>query len=53
MIHGIKVCFSKNPCVVKVIVDGKNIKLPTQSTSEVPELDESNLVKLREKVIKV
>ena len=48
MVHEMKAYFSKNVIVIKVIVDGNGAKRPTQSTSEVVELEESELVEVWE-----
>ena len=48
MVHETKLCFSKNALVIKLIVNGNYTKQPTQSMSEVLELEESQLVEPRE-----
>lgn len=44
MVHELKVCFFKIAPVIKVIADGNDTKRPSQSTSEVFEPEESQLV---------
>ena len=49
MVHEMRVCFSKNAAVIKVVVD-KNDRIPSNSQNppEELEIEESHLVELRE-----
>ena len=53
MVREMKVFFSKNTCVIKIIANGNGTKLSNQSTLEVPKLKRSQLVNFREKNQKI